>query len=76
MYIPTCSGLIPTALMWAWGLLLTMIPIAREQLEGTYKTENVAVIAAAYGAHALVPVLVMIRVACAPVFDNTKEKKS
>lgn len=62
--------------MWAWGLLLGMLAIAREQLEGPYKTENIAVIAAAYGGYAIIPVLVMIRVARAPVFHDTKQKKS
>jgi len=68
-------SLIPTALMWAWGLLLSMTAIAREQLEGPYKTDNVAVITAAYGAYAIIPVLVMIRVARAPVFDTSTKQK-
>ena len=64
------------ALMWAWGLLLSLLACMREQIEGPYKTDNVPVIVAAYGGYILIPVLVMIRMAWSPVFSSNKKKTS
>ena len=62
--------------MWAYGLLLTMFVTIREQLFGKYKTKDITMFAAAYGAYIIVPLLVMLRVACTPVFSlSVKSQK-
>ena len=63
------------ALMWAYGLLLTMFVTAREQLFGKYKAPDPVMFAAAYGGYILVPLLVMLRVAWTPVFSSSTKAK-
>ena len=58
--------------MWGWGLLICMATVVREELYGTHPTKNILMFAAAYSAFALMPVIVMLRVAFAPVFGKTK----
>ena len=62
------------ALMWGWGVLLTMSAVVMEQLYGEHSTKNTTLFALAYGGYVLVPVMVMLRVARAPVFP-AKHKK-
>lgn len=64
------------ALMWGWGLLICMAVVTREELYGLYPTKDVQVFAAAYGAYALMPIIVMLRVARAPLFGKTKQNQS
>lgn len=64
-----------TALMWGYGLLLTMFVVTREELYGEYAAPDVAMFLMAYGSYAAVPILVMLRVASYPVF-NSKQKSS
>lgn len=54
--------------MWGYGLLLTLFVVAREELYGQYAAPDVAVFLMAYGAYAVVPIIVMLRVASYPVF--------
>eukprot|EP00731_Ephydatia_muelleri_P023157 Em0015g740a len=61
------------ALMWSWGLLICMAVVTREELYGLHPTKNVQVFIAAYGAYALMPIVVMLRVANAPLFGKTKQ---
>ena len=56
------------ALMWGYGLLLTMFVVLKEELYGPYPTKNATLFLAAYGPYALIPLLVMVRVARYPVF--------
>lgn len=49
-------------------MLLTMIVVVREQLYGKYHTKDTTMFFLAYGAYIFVPLLVMFRVASAPVF--------
>jgi len=58
--------------MWAYGLLLTMVVIVREELYGQYATPSPMMFLAAYGTYFAVPVIVMIRVARCPVFRKQK----
>lgn len=62
--------------MWAWGLLLALLPSIREQMEGPYKTDHFMVVAATYGTYVIVPILVMIRVASTPVFNQSIKHKT
>jgi hypothetical protein len=64
-------SLTPSALMWAYGLLLTMFVTVREELFGKYKAPDVTMFAAAYGGYIMVPLLVMLRVICTPVFSSS-----
>lgn len=50
-----------------------MAVVTREELYGLYPTKDVQVFAAAYGAYALMPIIVMLRVARAPLFGKTKQ---
>ena len=58
------------ALMWGYGLLLTMVVVLREELYGVYRTKDTTLFFAAYGGYALMPVLIMFRVAWTPVFGK------
>ena len=59
----------PTAaLMWAYGLILSMVPITLEQLYGEHCSKNIPLFWSAYGAYIVVPLLAMVRVANTPVF--------
>ena len=60
---------IPT-LMWGYGLLLTMVVVLREELYGSYPTKDVPLFLAAYGPYALMPIMIMARVARYPVFGK------
>ena len=65
------------ALLWAYGLILTMFVVIREELFGKYAAPDRAVFAMAYGGYLLVPLLVMLRVAWTPVFASaTTTRKS
>ena len=68
-------SLIPSALMWAYGLLLTMFVTVREQLFGKYKAPDVTMFAVAYGGYIMVPLLIMLRVACTPVFSSSAKSQ-
>ncbi|XP_064392171.1 sigma intracellular receptor 2-like [Halichondria panicea] len=63
------------ALLWAYGLLLTMFVVVREQLMGEHATPNVPIFFAAYSTYIIVPALVMLRVARAPVFSSGAKNK-
>lgn len=56
------------ALMWGYGLLVTMVPITAEQLFGQHASKSVALFLAAYGAYVLVPVVAMLRAWRSPMF--------
>ena len=58
------------ALMWGYGLLLTMIVVLREELYGVYSTKDTTLFFAAYSSYALMPILIMFRVAWTPVFGK------
>lgn len=64
-----------TALLWGWGLLLCMIIVVHEQLYGPYPTKNVMLFAAAYGAYIIMPLVVMVRVAKIPLFEQTQSSR-
>ena len=66
----------PVALCWAWGLLLSMVVIVREELYGEYPTKNVTVFAIAYGAYILMPMVVIIRMLQPPLFGGKTGLKS
>ena len=61
-----------TALMWGWGLLLTMVVVLREELYGKYTTKDRLLFGLAYGGYLLMPLLIMLRVARTPVFSTKK----
>ena len=65
----------PSALMWSYGLLLTMFVTVREELFGKYKAPDVTMFAAAYGGYIMVPLLVMLRVICTPVFSSSAKSE-
>ena len=69
LYYPS---LYVAALLWGYGLLLTMFVVVREELFGEYATPNSAVFLAAYGSYIAMPILVMLRVARQPVFGKEK----
>ena len=75
LYTSEYSLSLSLALMWAWGMFLVLLACIREELVGPYKTSNVPVVLAAYGGYVAVPLLLMLRMASAPVFGN-KEKAS
>ena len=58
------------ALMWGYGLLLTMVVVLREELYGSYPTKNTRLFLVAYLPYAFVPFIVMARVARYPVFGQ------
>lgn len=62
--------------MWAYGLLLTMFVIAREELFGEYATPDPLIFVLAYSAYVFIPVLIMFRVAWTPVFPSKKKNKN
>lgn len=62
------------ALMWSYGLLLTMGVIVKEQLYGPLPTKDVMMFLAGYGGYVVMPVIVMARVARPPVFGSKKSK--
>lgn len=69
VYISGCvSHTLCIALLWGWGLLLSMVVVTHEQLYGPYPTKNLTLFLVAYGAYALVPLGVMGRVARTPLF--------
>ena len=63
--------------MWGYGLLLTMVVVAREELYGKYHTKDTTAFFLAYGGYVAVPVFIMLRVASTPVFpmsvDSSKQ---
>lgn len=61
-----------TALLWGWGLLLCMFMVVHEQLYGPYPTKNVMIFAVAYGPYIIMPLVVMVRVARTPLFEQTQ----
>lgn len=67
--LPSLS-LFHLALMWGWGLLLSMIIVAHEELYGPYPAKNVMLFFAAYGAYAVMPLVIMVRVARTPLFPT------
>ncbi len=64
--------MLSAALMWSYGLLLSMTLTVREELFGEYAAPDRTMFALAYGAYVLVPILVMLRVAWTPVFSHAK----
>ena len=68
-FIFSCS-----ALLWGYGLILTMFVVIREELFGKYAAPDPMIVAAAYGGYIMVPVIVMLRVAWTPLF-KTKAKR-
>ena len=74
-YVDMSMLFLHTALMWGWGLLLSMGPVIREELSGVHATKDVRLFFLAYGAYLAMPVIVMLRVARAPVFGARKAKK-
>lgn len=56
--------------MWAYGLLLTMFVIVREQLWGKLAAPDPLMFGLAYSTYIIVPVLMMFRVAQAPIFSH------
>jgi len=64
------------ALCWAWGLLLNMIVIVREELYGEYPTKNVTLFLMGYGAYVLMPVVVIVRMLQAPLFTGNTSVKN
>ena len=62
---------IPT-LMWGYGLLLTMVVVLREELFGAYPTKDVKLFLMGYGPYALMPIIIMARVARYPVFSKAQ----
>lgn len=62
--------------MWAYGLLLCMFMVVREQLFGEHATRDVRIFLAAYGGYIMVPIAVMVRVASAPVFRRQAKNKT
>lgn len=63
------------ALMWGYGLILSMIVVVREELYGQYPAKDIPLFLLAYGAYAVMPVVVMARVAHSPVFSKPNKKK-
>ncbi|XP_019850083.1 PREDICTED: uncharacterized protein LOC109580930 isoform X1 [Amphimedon queenslandica] len=63
------------ALMWGWGLLLTMIIVAHEQLYGPHPAKDVTLFFIAYGAYAVMPLVIMGRVAMTPLFPKLTQIK-
>ena len=59
-------------LCWAYGLLLTMIVIVREELYGEYPTKNVTLFAMAYGGYLLMPITIFMRMIQTPLFSKNK----
>ena len=70
-FLPLPLPLPLLALMWGYGLLLTMFVTVREELFGKYKAPDVTMFAVAYGGYIMVPLLIMLRVACTPVFPSS-----
>lgn len=56
------------ALMWGYGLLVTMVPITAEQLFGQHASKNVGLFLAAYGPYVVVPAVAMLRAWRSPMF--------
>lgn len=64
------------ALMWGYGLLLSMFVILREEIFGEHASPNIGLIGLAYGPYVIIPTLLMLRVAWTPVFSlNPKKMK-
>ena len=57
--------------MWAYGLMLSMVVVIREELYGPYPTKDVLLFSVAYGGYVLVPIMVMLRVLRTPVFGTS-----
>lgn len=66
----------PAALMWSYGLLLMMAIVVREQLFGEFAAPDVLMFALAYGSYIVIPALVLLRVARAPVFSTAEKAHS
>ena len=71
MTTPTDLNFFTPALMWGYGLLLTMVVVVKEELYGYYHTKDVLLFSLAYGGYVLVPIMVMLRVVRTPVFSTT-----
>ena len=52
-----------------------MVVILREEIYGPYAAKNLTLILLGYGGYVIMPILVMIRVAQAPVFSSKDAKK-
>lgn len=59
-------------LMWAYGELLTMCVVVREELFGEYAAPDRLRFALGYGSYVIIPILMMLRVARTPVFGTRK----
>ena len=57
--------------MWAYGVLLTMVLVMKEELYGSYPTKHALLFLAAYGGYVLVPIMVMLRVSRSPDFGTS-----
>ena len=68
--------LLYVALCWAWGLLLNMIVIVREELYGEYPTKNITLFLIGYGAYVLMPIVVIVRMLQAPLFRGNAGVKT
>ena len=62
--------------MWAYGVLLSMVVVVKEELYGQYRTKDVLLFSLAYGGYVLVPIMVMLRVVKAPVFSAKSDGSS
>lgn len=67
--------MLDAVLMWAYGHLLIMFVVMREELFGQYAAPNPMVIWLAYGGYIVIPILMMLRVAWTPVFTSTADIK-
>ena len=57
--------------MWAYGVLLIMVVVIKEELYGPYPTKHALLFLVAYGGYVLVPIMVILRVLRTPVFGTS-----